>query len=248
MKEFLGQVAIPVLIGAILVGGVIMLLRWSFAYEKQKALQAVRETPLYSASAPTDSVYKFYGKLKAGKPAELPGKGERVIYGFLSISAEYGGPDGLVLQDVYCNVSVAENVYLELADGTTIPLQIGEPHSFYPCSDDVINESKFKLTQEEWLKSAESPDITVTKIEDDPNTPGQDFMVKYGDLSFTFYHEQLKWINKGVELRKKVLPAGAEVVVVGRLTEAGIAGTPEEPTLIFLGNEAQVKDKLGQES
>ncbi len=247
MKEFLGQVAIPVLIGAILVGGVIMLLRWSFAYEKQKALQAVTETPLYSASAPTDSVYKFYGKLKAGKPAELPGKGERVIYGFLSISAEYGGPDGLVTQNVYCNVSVAENVYLELADGTTIPLQIGEPHSFYPCDDDVINESKFKLTQEEWLKSAESPDITVTKIEDDPNTPGQDFMVKYGDLSFTFYHEQLKWINKGVELRKKVLPAGAEVVVVGRLTEAGIAGTPEEPTLIFLGSEPEVIAALGGE-
>ncbi|RMG82677.1 MAG: hypothetical protein D6707_02465 [Bacteroidetes bacterium] len=249
MKKALENL-IPFAVGAVLVAGVIFLLRWSFKKEADKAIKTIQTTPLYSDTAQIGRTYKFIGKINASSPVELPGKREKVVWGYFSLTALYGNFDGLATQNVYCYAEAGKDIFLKTGTGKKLPIYFGEPVSFNKgCSDEVYNETKIYLPVAETILSDKQPEeVEYTVTNDDPTTMRRDYKVRYGNDEFTFYHEQIKLKDEGVEIIKKYILPDSDVVIIGTLTEEGIKGTPENPVKIYVGTEEEVLAKLKEKS
>jgi hypothetical protein len=249
MKKTLENL-IPFAVGAVLVAGVIFLLRWSFKQKAEGAIKLIQNTPLYSDTAQTGKVYKFYGKINCTSSKELPGKREKVVWGYLNLTTEYGAPGGeLVVGNIFCYRDIGKNPYIEINGKEKLPVYFGEQHYIAGgCQDDVYNETKIFLAHQENINSEDFPEELKVESADDPETPQYEFKVIYGKDEFPFYREQIKFFNKGVTLRKKYILPGEDVVIIGTLTEEGIKGTPEEPVHIYAGTEEEVLAKLKEKS
>ncbi len=233
-----------ILITGVLVGGTIWLLRWSFTMEYGKLLGLFSETELFGSQSEYGKRYKFSGRLTARKPYRLADGTGGLVWGYFNASADYSNFDGLVTESYFTSVSMAGDVYLQLAD-QELPLLFGEPVAVNTTTDDVYNDIKIFFAPEEEVTV---PDIKVKEVKENEYSVNKNYLIAYKDFQYTYSPSQIKLANLDFKIKRKYLPAGSEVVVIGTYTPEGIKGTPEEPVYIFFGSEEECLEKLNKKA